>query len=185
VIIKLKNVRLAFCQNLFKPGVMPGSAADAVPKYSSTFLIPKNDPQVKTVQEAINAVALAKWEKKAAVIGRGLVAENKVCLHDGDLKEQYDGFSGSMYVGASNKVKPLVIDKDRTELVESSGKPYAGCYVNCSLEVWAQDNQFGKRINATLRGVQFLRDGDAFVGGAPATDDEFEDIGDTGAEDIA
>jgi hypothetical protein len=31
-------------------------------------------------------------------------------------------------------------------------------------------------VNASLRGVQFLRDGDAFAGGGAASDDEFDDV---------
>ncbi|EOA7521129.1 ssDNA-binding protein, partial [Escherichia coli] len=34
----------------------------------------------------------------------------------------------------------------------------------------------GKRINASLGGVQFLRDGDAFAGGGVASADDFDDI---------
>lgn len=44
------------------------------------------------------------------------------------------------------------------------------------LEFWAQDNKFGKRVNATLMGVQFFRDGDAFSGGGAASDDDFDDV---------
>jgi hypothetical protein len=87
-----------------------------------------------------------------------------------------------MYVSASNKVAPLVVDKDKSPLSEASGRPYAGCYVNASLDIWAQDNSYGKRVNATLRGVQFFRDGDAFAGGAPASEDEFDDLSDTGGD---
>ena len=43
--------------------------------------------------------------------------------------------------------------------------------------VW-QDNAYGKRVNASLRGVQFAGDGEAFGGGRPAEVDEFEDISD-------
>ncbi|MWN55950.1 ssDNA-binding protein, partial [Escherichia coli] len=52
----------------------------------------------------------------------------------------------------------------------------AGCYVNAVIDIWAQDNNFGKRINASLGGVQFLRDGDAFAGGGVASADDFDDI---------
>ena len=48
--------------------------------------------------------------------------------------------------------------------------------MNASIELWAQDNSFGKRVNASLRGVQFLKDGDAFAGGGAASDDEFDDL---------
>ena len=41
------------------------------------------------------------------------------------------------------------------------------------VELWAQDNQYGKGVNATLRGVQFYRDGQAFTGGRPLGEDEF------------
>jgi hypothetical protein len=61
-------------------------------------------------------------------------------------------------------------------LSASSGKVYSGCYVNASIELWAQDNKFGKRINATLMGVQFLRDGARLVGGGVASADDFEAI---------
>lgn len=82
-----------------------------------------------------------------------------------------------MYVSARSKTRPSVFDQQRQELTESDGKPYSGCYVNASIELWAQDNDFGKRVNAQLRGVQFLRDGDAFGGGArPADADEFDEI---------
>ena len=64
-----------------------------------------------------------------------------------------------------------------TYTVEADGLPYSGCYVNASIELWAQDNNYGKRINASLRGVQFYRDGDAVAGGGgPASEDEFDDL---------
>jgi hypothetical protein len=71
-----------------------------------------------------------------------------------------------------------VIDRDKTPLTSADGRPYAGCFVNASVELWAQDNNFGKRINASLRGVQFFKDGDAFSGGGAASDDEFDSVED-------
>jgi hypothetical protein len=114
---------------------------------------------------------------KAEAILKGLAATDKLCLHDGDAKSGYEGFEGNLFISARSKVRPSVFDGQRNELTEADGKPYSGCYVNVSLELWAQDNQFGKRINAQLRGVQFLRDGDAFSGGTrPADADEFDEI---------
>jgi hypothetical protein len=48
--------------------------------------------------------------------------------------------------------------------------------VNGTVEVWAQDNKFGKGIRATLRGVQFVKDGDAFSAGTPVSEDDFDEI---------
>ncbi len=70
-------------------------------------------------------------------------------------------------------------------MAEEDGVIYAGCYVNASIEIWAQDNQYGKAIRATLRGVQFFRDGDAFTANNVAAADEFDDLSVDGDDDLA
>ena len=77
-----------------------------------------------------------------------------------------------------------VIDRDTTPLMPVDGKPYGGCYVDVSVDIWAQDNSWGKRINGKLRWVQFRSDGDAFSGGAPASESEFEAIAEGAAADM-
>jgi len=179
--IKLKNVRLAFCQDLFKPGTFQGDSS-AKPAYSSTFLLPKKDPQAAALNKAMEDVAVAKWSAKGKKMLTELIAKDKVCVHDGDLKDQYEGFADCHYVSTRTSIKPTVYDKDVEPVSAESGVVYAGCYVYASIELYAQDNKYGKRINATLRGVQKVRDGDAFAGGTAAAADEFEDIADTGDE---
>jgi len=170
--IKLNNVRLAF-PVLFEAKTVNG---EGKPAFSASFLIDPKDPQVKTINQAIEQVAKDKWGAKADAVLKQMQAQDKLCLHDGDLKEMYDGFPGNLYVSARAPARPLVIDKDKNPLTEADGKPYAGCYVNASVELWPQDNNYGKRINASLRGVQFLRDGDAFAGGGAASPDDFDDL---------
>lgn len=170
--VKLNNVRLAFPQ-LFEAKTVNG---EGEPAFSASLLIDPTHPQVKELNAAIDAVAKEKWAAKAEAILKTMRATDKTCLHDGDLKDQYAGFEGMLYVSARSKTRPLVIDVDKTPLTAKDGKPYAGCYVNASIELWAQDNNYGKRVNASLRGIQFLRDGDAFAGGAPASEDEFDDL---------
>lgn len=178
--LKIKNARLAFCQNLFRAGVI--NAGDK-PKFGATFILPKNDPQIATIKAALKKVATEKWGAKGEQIYSALASSGKICLRDGDEKAQYDGFEGCMYVSASASTRPGIYDTDRSELSESDGKPYAGCYVVALFDVWAQDNNYGKRINATIKGVQFFRDGDAFVGSAPAKADDFEDLSNVGDAD--
>ena len=170
--LKLNNVRLAF-PVLFEAKTVNG---EGKPAFSASFLIAPADPQVKALNAAIDQVANDKWGAKAAAILKQMRATDKVALHDGDLKSNYDGFPGNLYVSARSSTRPLVINNDKSPLTEQDGKPYAGCYVNASIELWAQDNNYGKRVNASLRGVQFLRDGDAFAGGGAASEDEFDDI---------
>lgn len=170
--VKLSNVRLAFpC--LFEAKTVNG---EGKPAFSACFLLDPADPQVKELNAAIETVAREKWGAKADAIIKQMRAQDKVALHDGDLKSNYDGFPGNLYVSARSATRPLVIDKDKSALTEPDGKPYAGCYVNASIELWAQDNNYGKRVNASLRGVQFFRDGDAFAGGGAASEDEFDDL---------
>lgn len=170
--LKLSNVRLAF-PTLFEAKTVNG---EGKPAFSASFLLDPADPQVATINQAIDACAKDKWGAKADAILKAMRGADKVFLHDGDLKDNYEGFAGTLYVSSRSTTRPLVIDADKTPLTEKDGKPYAGCYVNASIELWAQDNNYGKRVNASLRGVQFLRDGDAFAGGAPASDDEFDDL---------
>ncbi len=176
--LKLKNVRLSF-PDLFVP--RPFKAGD-VPKFKATFLIAKDDPQIKEIEAAIKAVAEAKWGKKADAILKSIRNNpNKFCFQDGDTKE-YDGYAGCMALSANNKARPLVIDRDKSPLTQEDGKPYAGCYVAATLELFAYDNS-GNGISASLGGVQFYRDGDNFAGGKPANVDDFDDLSEGAEED--
>lgn len=162
--IKLQNVRLSFPQLFIPKAVQQGKEA----KYSASFLLDKtNDAaQIDAVRKTMFDVAVEKWGD-AAKIPKGL----KKCLHEGAEKD-YDGYNDAMmFVSASATVRPSVIDRNRSPLTADDGRPYAGCYVNAVLRLWAQDNEFGKRINAQLQGVQFVSDGEAF-GAAPFNPDE-------------
>lgn len=170
--IKLNNVRLSFAQ-LFEAKTVNG---EGKPAFSASFLINPNDPQVKTINEAIEAVAKDKWGTKADATLKVMRTADKTCLHSGDLKANYDGFEGMLYISSRNALRPLVIDVDKSPLVAENGKPYSGCFVNASVELWAQDNNYGKRINATLMGVQFFKDGESFSGGGVADADDFDDL---------
>lgn len=177
MIVSLKNVRLAF-PALFEAKQVNG---EGDPAFSASFLMAPNHASVKALNEAFESVGKEKWKDKWPQVKKELTAKDKLALHDGDLKSQYEGFEGNLFVSARNKTRPRVIDRDKSPLAAADGKPYAGCYVNASVEIWAQDNQWGKRLNATLRGVQFYDDGDAFSGGGVADVDEFDDLG-QGAE---
>jgi len=170
--IKLNAVRLSFPQ-LFEAKTVNG---EGKPAFSAAFLISPKDPQIAMLNTAITTVAAEKWGAKADAILKTIRAADKTCLHSGDLKSNYDGFEGMMYVSARNPLKPYVVDLNKTPLVAEDGRPYAGCYVNAVLELWTQDNNYGKRINATLMGVQFYKDGESFVGGGVADDSDFDDL---------
>lgn len=170
--VALKNVRLSF-PDLFTPKAF--QAGDE-PKYKATFLIEKGSDNEKAVEAAIKAVAKEKFASKADSVLKSIRGNpNKFCFQDGDTRD-YDGYEGMMALGASNKARPLIIDRDKAPLTAADGKPYAGCYVNATVELFGYDKS-GNGIAASLKGVQFVKDGDAFGGGAPASPDEFDDLG--------
>lgn len=169
--MKLTNVRLSF-PALFQPEAFK---AGDVPKFKGTFLVKKGSPLEAEVDAEIKKVATAKWGAKADAVLKSIRGNpNKFCFQDGDTKA-YDGYAGMMALSANNKVRPSVINADTTPLTEADGKPYAGCYVDASIEFFAYDNS-GNGISASLRWVQFRKDGAAFSGAAPVSQDEFESI---------
>lgn len=170
--VKLSNVRLAF-PVLFEAKAVNG---EGDPAFSASFLIPPGHPAIEALETAMDHVGKEKWGAKWPNVKKEIATKDRFALHDGDTKSDYAGFPGNLYVSARNKSRPLVVDRDKSPLTMADGRPYAGCYVHASIELWAQDNSYGKRINASLRGVQFYKDGDAFTGGGAASDDEFDDI---------
>lgn len=170
--IKLKNVRLAF-PNLYEARAK--NAGDK-PAFSAAFIFPPDHEAVEEINKAIATVAQEKWGDKAAANLKALKAADKTCLHNGDTKSQYVGYEGNLFVNARSMTRPGVFDADGSPLIEADGRPYAGCFVHAIVDLYAQDNAYGKRINASLAGVMFYRDGEAFSGGESATADDFSDL---------
>jgi len=177
MLVKLNSVRIAFA-TLFEPRAFDGKGE---PRYSACFIIEPSGDNAKRIEAAILEVAKEKWKEKGVDIAKKLFADGRVCYLRGPKTnsegEVYEGFENTYSISASNKARPTVVDRSRAPLSSVDGRPYSGCFVNAVVEIWAQDNQYGKRLNATLKGVQFEKDGDSFGGGAPVKPDAFDDLG--------
>jgi hypothetical protein len=173
--IKLLDVRLSF-PDIFEAAQFQGTGPF---NYGASFLFAHDHPATKVMADTIKAVATEKWGAKAAATIKTFEGNSqKCCYFEGDTKG-YDGYGGNMAVSAKRgqeKGRPLVVDKNLSPLTAADGKPYAGCYVNAVIEIWAQDNGYGKGMRATLNSLQFLRDGDRFSSGSASTVDDFEDL---------
>lgn len=177
--VMLKDVRLSF-PVLFTPKeYKPG---DGKPRFSATFLIEPGSENDKAIEAAIEQAAAETFGAKAkALIASMRPQSNKFAYGDGDLKE-YDGYEGMKYLACHAKVRPGVFDniadpatgKARVITSEAEGRPYAGCYVNAKVSIYAQKGE-NPGIRASFTGIQFFRDGDAFSGAKPASADEFSD----------
>ena len=175
----LKNVRIAFAQGVHEPQKVDD---DATPRYGASFLLDPKHPQLAEIHAKMKAVAEEKWKSKADGVYAVLEKKDKLALHDGNDKPNYDGYPGNFYLSAAAQATnpPTLLNQDKTLFDPKKGhaRIYSGCFVNVSIELWPQDNKYGQRINATLRGVQFYKDGDSFSAASAASSDEFEDVAD-------
>lgn len=182
--LKISKTRISF-PVLWTPKSYKGDP-NSKAAYSASFLVSKKDPQVKAIHALIEQVVSEKERdpKKAALILKSLRAQEKTFLHDGDLKE-YDGYADHFYVSARSYTKPLVVnrtpyktdemgEKVPNTIGEDDGILYGGCIVNVNLDAY-YDAKNG-RVNASLLGVQFVEDGDAFGAGPSASPKDFDDL---------
>jgi hypothetical protein len=188
--VKLQGVRLSF-PDLFEAVQYEGQGPF---KYRASFLFEPNSDSHKALLAAMKEVAEEAWKDKAKSILAKADDDSKLrFIIDGNKKE-YDGYKDMLAISATRdqaKGRPMVLNKkpknpDGTPnfVTQTDGVVYGGCYVNATVELWAQNNKYGKTIRAQLLAVQFVKDGDAFGGGsAKGSPDDFEDLSDTGEDD--
>lgn len=165
--IKIASARLSF-PSLFTTAQFGN---DDTGKYEATFILDKAEHAQTISQIQAQIDHLLKTELK------GKIPSDKICLKDGDESGRPE-FEGKMTIKASTKRRPLVINRDKSPITAEDNIIYAGCYVHAIISLWAQNNQFGKRINASLDGVQFARDGEPFGDGGISAN-EFDAFGES------
>lgn len=176
--IMLKNVVLAF------PALAePQSFGEGEPAYGAKFPIKPNSEQQKAIEAAILAEAKEAWKDKADSVVKmleedGKIAFTKKVYRSKKTGEPYQGFDGQHYLSTRNaKTQPSVYNQYGEEVTgkgDIERQAFSGAVVNASIEIWAQDNKWGRRINCSLRGVMLTGEGENFGGGSsPASADEF------------
>lgn len=184
-IVKLDNVRLAFADNLWTPGVFTpkGGKPTGKPAYDCKLILERGSENQKRIEVAMKTIAKERWGEHAAAHYKALAAQNNLALHDGDHKPTWEGFPGHMYVTArrpGDKGRPRYLNRDRSVFEaeeELRQYLYSGAWVNASVGLYLQDGTHGRTgINCSLRGLQFASHGDRFGGGAIASVDEFDEL---------
>ena len=177
--IILRNVRIAF-PDLWTAVQYEGKGPFS---YRATFLIDPKSAEHSLVQETIQKVAIAGWGVKAKEVLLTIEGQSqKFCYIDGNTKG-YDGYENMWALSTSRPQesgRPKVIDQRKNDLTVDDGKPYGGCIVNAKVQLWPQNNKFGRGLRASLIAVQFAKDGDAFGGAPPASDTGMEEVADSG-----
>lgn len=168
-IITLPEVRLSF-PHLWTAHAMEEGQE---PKFSATFLFDNtiHGALLDRIDAVIDRLALDEFKKKVGF---------KRCLRDGNEKSELEGYGdGTTFLTASNKARPGVVDRRLNPVAEADGIMYAGCYVNATIRLWVQNNNWGKRVNAQLRAIQFVKDGASFGAGPVDPTEEFKALDDS------
>lgn len=171
----IKDARLSYFY-----GFEPFKGEDGDGKYCAHAIIAVDHPAVAAIKAAMRKVAVERWKNKAEEVLQQLAAQDKLCIHRGDVnKPGQEAYAGKLFVSASNDRQPKIavtLNGVTQEIDKSSDyAPYSGCIANVIIDVWAQDNKYGKRINASLTGVQFKKHDTRLSGGGRASSlDEFE-----------
>lgn len=172
--IVLRNVRLSY-EHIFTPTSFDDSQEA---KYSATFIIPKDHPDLAAVRRAMHEAGAEKYP--SAFNGKISWPKGYTCsLKDADtatdsmgevLAEKNPAYQGCYVLEANSTRRPVAVDRQKAAVHEEDGVIYSGCYVNASLAAAAYEyGKVKKGVKAYLNGVQFVKDGERF--GADATDD--------------
>ena len=172
--IMLRNARLSY-EHIFKAVAFEEGQE---PKYSATFIIPKDHPALPAVKRAMFEAGQESFAAdfgKAGSWPRGYTCSLKDADKDTDsmgdvLAEKNPAYKGCYILEANSTRRPVILNRDKSAVTEDDGVIYSGCYVNASLA--ASGYTFGKvkkGVKAYLNGVQFVKDGERF--GADATND--------------
>jgi len=179
--IRTPYARLAF-PSLFSPEkpMDPGKEG----KYVATLLFDPKHVDIEPIKKGMYDCAKAKWGAKIPHSPTFDLPDSFWNpLRDGNTKPDYTGYEDKMFLKASSKFAPQVVDCDRTEIA-STDEPgiYAGSYVRASISFYAFDTSGNRGITVNLHNIQKLADGEAFGGGGRVdAEDEFDDANDFAA----
>lgn len=161
----LRNVRLSY-EHIFTPSRFD-EGQDA--KYSATFIIPKDHPDLPAVKKAFYEAGQESFPSDfTGAWPRGFTCS----LKDADketnsmgevLAEKNPAYVGCFILEANSTRRPVILNRNKSAVTEEDGIIYSGCYVNASLA--AAGYTYGKvkkGVKAYLNGVQFVKDGERF-----------------------
>lgn len=176
--IMLKNVRLSYA-HVWEPQA-PINGGD--PKYSASLIISKADTAtLKMIEEKITE--LLKTEGPAKFGGKvPPLGSLKLPLRDGDTERDDEAYRDSMFMNASSKTRPGIVDQNVEPIIDRD-EVYSGVYANVSVELYIFNVNGNRGVACGLGNIQKLRDGEALGGGAIKAENEFAVV-DDGASDF-
>ena len=104
-------------------------------------------------------------------------------LLDGD-DVNYNGYEGQWSIKTSNQEQPDIFNMQKEIVEKNDGTFYSGVYVDAIVQLWYQNNQFGKRVNARLKAVRFRSHGEKLNSQTRAHKSMFDDIAELDDMDV-
>lgn len=125
-------------------------------KYSvQSWIHPSNAEAISKLQQVIQAL-----KDKA----KTNVNDDKIFLKK-PAPNEYEILSSLYCIQASNDRQPLIFDQNANEVVTNNKLFIPGSILCVSGTVWFQNNEWGRRINFSLEGVQYVKPGPTLVMG--------------------
>lgn len=145
----------------------PQSAEEGKPlKYGVTMLFKKGS-DLTGMKALVTAVLTEKFGPDKSKRPKLL----RLPFRDGDEEKSHlEGYAGHIFVKATSKSKPQVVDR-QVRLITDESIVYAGCYAVASVSAFYYDNTGNKGVSFALNNVQFIADGEPFSGRTRAEDD--------------
>lgn len=120
----------------------------------------------------LDRVSMEKFKKN---VGQ-LPANFKRAVRDGEEKADLGGYgAGVVFANLTTKMKPGIIDRDRTPITDES-EVYPGAYYRATVTAYAYDAGGGRGVALGLQNVQKVKDGDRLDSRTEATDDFADDL---------
>lgn len=147
------------------------------PKFSITMLF-DGKTDLSALKAAANAALDEKWPDK-----KKRPANLRSPFRDGAEKPDLDGYDGCIFVRATSKTKPGLVDQNLQAIIDPADF-YAGCFARATIRAYAYDNSGNRGVAFALDNIQKLGDGEPFSGKTTAEQDFAPVASDDGGDDI-
>jgi hypothetical protein len=134
--------------------------------------------EFKQMTAAVDAAAAERFGQKipSGIKRKSLEPKSGYPFTATAAKEKYFSWAedGSLMITLSSRYAPLVIDRDKTELLEAE-TVYGGCYARASYNCYAYSASGNEGVSFGLRALQKVKDGEP-LSGPRASASDFDDI---------